>query len=450
MDEVHEPHTHRGSPRFELVEREFATLGSPNHRDAPLAFWVPGRIEVLGKHTDYGGGRSLLCAVDRGISALVRPRETGTPNATLVRVRDTKLGVTAEFDLAADTPPAPGTWSNYPITVARRIAANFGAPLRGADIVFWSDIPHAAGVSSSSALVVMMFLALGAVNDLASRPTYRAAIHSSDELAGYLGAVENGLDFGSLRGSHGVGTFGGSEDHTAILSARPGAVAQYSFCPVTFERAIALPHDVTFVVGASGVQAEKTGGALHRYNDVSRRLSAALECWRRATGRADASMGAALASSADARGRVLAALGDARDADYPPASLIERVEQFDTESNDIIPAAAAALARGDLAAFGTEVARSQAGAERALHNQIPETIALVRRALEFGACAASAFGAGFGGSVWALVDRARAEAFRERWADAYRTEFPVAAAHAEFFVTGAGPAATRLSPADAA
>jgi len=283
------------------------------------------------------------------------------------------------------------------------------------------------------------------VNALESRPAYRAAIRSTDELAGYLGAVENGLDFGSLRGSHGVGTFGGSEDHTAILSARPGTIVQYRFCPVRFERAVPLPPDVTFVVGASGVQAEKTGAALHRYNDVSRRLSAALECWRRATGRDDVSMGAALMSAPDARARMLAALGSEAHAEYPPASLIQRVEQFDTESNDIIPAAADALARGDLAAFGAHVARSQSGAERALHNQIPETIALVRGARALGAVAASVFGAGFGGSVWALVERARVDEFRERWADAYRVEFPDAAARAEFFVTGAAPAATRLA-----
>ena len=142
---------------------------------------------------------------------------------------------------------------------------------------------------------------------------------------------------------------------------------------------------------------------------------------------------------------MLAALGSERHSDYPPASLIERVEQFDAESNDIIPAAADALARGDLSAFGAAVARSQSGAECALHNQIPETIALVRSGRALGAVAASAFGAGFGGSVWALVERARAEEFRERWAEAYRVEFPGAAARAEFFVTGAGPAATRLA-----
>ena len=95
--------------------------------------------------------------------------------------------------------------------------------------------------------------------------------------------------------------------------------------------------------------------------------------------------------------------------------------------------------------FGAAVARSQSGAECALHNQIPETIALVRGARALGAVAASAFGAGFGGSVWALVERARVEEFRERWSEAYRVEFPGAAARAEFFVTGAGPAATRLA-----
>ena len=430
---------------FDVLERELAALGAPAGRSALMAFWVPGRIEVLGKHTDYGGGRSLLCAVERGISALVRIRDADPPNAPRVRIRDAKADLVAEFDFSARVHARPGAWSNYPITVARRIAANFGGPLRGADIAFWSDIPHAAGVSSSSALVVMTFLALGAVNELDARPAYRQAIHGTDDLAGYLGAVENGLDFATLAGDAGVGTFGGSEDHTAILAARRDALVQYRFCPVTFERAIPMPPGATFVVASSGVQAEKTGAALERYNEVSRRLQAALVCWRRTTGRADASMGAVLASAPDARRRLVSALGSVRDLELPPASLIERVEQFDDETNVIIPAAGDALERGDLAAFGAEVARSQQAAERALHNQIPETVALVDHARALGAAAASAFGAGFGGSVWALVDRDSADAFRDRWALAYRTDFPDAGPRSEFFVTGAGGAAVRLA-----
>jgi len=404
-----------------------------------FAFWVPGRIEVLGKHTDYGGGRSLLCAIERGILVVANPRSNA-----IVHVRDANSGEAADLELSPNVVSAPGHWSNYAITVARRIATNFSGPLRGADIVFASDIPFAAGASSSSALVVAIFLALSAVNDLASRPEYQANICTQEDLAGYLGCVENGLDFKSLHGNVGVGTFGGSEDHTAILCAQPDSVVQYSFNPVTFERAIAIPAGYAFVVGASGVVAEKTGAALEHYNDVSRRLSVGLECWRKATGRNEVSMGAAMTSSANAHELIRDVLMASANTEYSAESLTERFDQFYAESSEIIPAAADALSRGDLVAFGELVARSQRGAERGLKNQIPETITLVREAREHGAVAASAFGAGFGGSVWALVDSSSAESFRRSWADAYRKTFPALADRSVFFVTRAGPPATSL------
>jgi galactokinase len=103
-----------------------------------------------------------------------------------------------------------------------------------------------------------------------------------------------------------------------------------------------------------------------------------------------------------------------------------------------------ALARGDLAAIGPLVDRSQELAERFLGNQIPETIALAREARRLGAVAASAFGAGFGGSVWALVATAEAETFRARWSEAYSRSFPAASAAADFFATRAGPGLVRL------
>ena len=412
----------------------------------PLAFWVPGRIEVLGKHTDYGGGRSLLCAVERGICMVARAGETSPSSGQfpLVLVRDANSGEMAGFELSPAVASAPGHWSNYPITVARRVAMNFSGPMRGADIVFASDLPHAAGVSSSSALVVAIFLALSAVNDLDARSEYRDNIRTCEDLAGYLGCVENGLNFKSLLGNVGVGTFGGSEDQTAILCSKPNSLVQYSFCPVTFEHVVAVPAGYSFVIAASGVMAEKTGAALEHYNRVSRRLSVGLDCWRRTTGRTDVSMGAAITSATDASERIRDVLNKATEAEYSRESLVERFNQFHAETNEIIPAAGDALARGDLRAFGELVARSQDGAERGLLNQIPETIALVRQARELGAVAASAFGAGFGGSVWALVDSSSAEAFRRGWSDAYAHAFPQSATHAEFFCTLAGPSAVRL------
>jgi galactokinase len=95
--------------------------------------------------------------------------------------------------------------------------------------------------------------------------------------------------------------------------------------------------------------------------------------------------------------------------------LLRRLDHFELESVQLIPSALEALAAGDLQAFGEIVDRSQRGAEELLGNQVPETVDLQRRARRLGAAAASAFGAGFGGSVWALVERERARGFAEEW-----------------------------------
>ena len=88
--------------------------------------------------------------------------------------------------------------------------------------------------------------------------------------------------------------------------------------------------------------------------------------------------------------------------------------------------------------------RSQELTATLLGNQVPETIALARLARQQGALAASAFGAGFGGSVWALIPVARAEPFLSAWSQAYGDAFPTAAERARFFTTQAGPPAFKL------
>ena len=89
--------------------------------------------------------------------------------------------------------------------------------------------------------------------------------------------------------------------------------------------------------------------------------------------------------------------------------------------------------------YGRLVDDSQQLAERLLGNQIPQTIRLARLARENGAAAASAFGAGFGGSVWALVAVDRAAEFLAAWKAAYRGEFPADYNRSSFFLSGAGP-----------
>jgi galactokinase len=155
-------------------------------------------------------------------------------------------------------------------------------------------------------------------------------------------------------------------------------------------------------------------------------------------------MGAAIVSSSAAPDLIRGALATCENGMYSSESLLRRFEQFYAETSEIIPRAGDALLRGDIAEFGALVALSQLGAENALGNQIPATISLVQTAHHLGAVAASAFGAGFGGSVWALVDSSSAESFRQQWAATYHEKFPEYTSRSDFFATRAGPAATQL------
>ncbi len=402
------------------------------------AFFVPGRIEVLGKHTDYAGGRSLLCAVDRGVYASVAPRRDA-----LVRVTDRVRNETREVPIAEEIDTPAGDWSNYIATVVRRMARNFPGARRGADIGIASTLPAASGMSSSSALTIAVFLALDEVNELAKDERYQAAIPSREALAAYLASVEMGESFGTLRGDRGVGTFGGSEDHTAILCCEAASLSRYSFIPTRHEADIPFPTDRTFVVAYSGVAAEKTGRAMALYNELSLSTRTILALWNSAFGRNDRSLGAAVASDPEAATRIRGMIAEAA-GDVDARRLRDRFDQFVLESGEIIPRACETLARGDLALFGDLVHSSQLAAESLLGNQIPETRALVRMARRVGADAASAFGAGFGGSVWAMVKSSDADAFIGECRAEYAREFPDQARRAEFFATRPGPAASAL------
>jgi galactokinase len=181
-----------------------------------------------------------------------------------------------------------------------------------------------------------------------------------------------------------------------------------------------------------------------KYNRASRLVSALVELWRTETGRDDRSLADAVRSAPDAAEQLRRIVAERPHAEFDSAALLSRLEQFLGENEQIIPAAAEALAHGALDVFGRVVDRSQQLAEELLENQIPQTILLARSARECGATAASAFGAGFGGSVWALVEAHSAEEFIALWDRRYRQEFPAEAERSCFFLSGAGPGLMEL------
>ncbi|PID50777.1 MAG: hypothetical protein CR980_01960 [Propionibacteriales bacterium] len=151
--------------------------------------FAPGRIEVLGKHTDYAGGRSLLAAVDVGVTATL--------------TEGNQAGLTISSDATQDTvqitsgSPPIGHWATYAATVWHRLQRNFGE-LPPSRIHLTSTLPLASGMSSSSALVVAVADALVAHYDLDSRPEFAENIDSVEARAEYYGCIENGQSFRSL------------------------------------------------------------------------------------------------------------------------------------------------------------------------------------------------------------------------------------------------------------
>jgi galactokinase len=411
---------------FDVILRGFARFSgaAPEH-----AWWVPGRIEVFGKHTDYCGGHSLVAALPRGLAFAARARPGG-------RIR--LLDAARSEEVTLDGEPRPtefSGWRNYAHVVVRRLSRNFpGTPL-GADIVCASNLPSASGMSSSSALMVGLAETLVHLAGLRDRREWRENLGRPFDTAGYYACIENGMTYGSLRGDSGVGTHGGSEDHVAILGGVPGHVSAYGFVPIRHVADVAIPTGWTFVVASSGVAAKKTGNARDAYNRLSREAGVLLEIWNRHESQ-QASLRAALTSDPSAPDRMRRLVRE--------STCHRRLTHFLNEDARVLEALEA-FRNHDVERLSILSNDSQAEAETLLANQVPETIALARAARDLGAFAASSFGAGFGGSVWALVRSDGADSFAQRWMTSHRARFPSRAA-ATAFVAHPGPPFTRLIP----
>jgi galactokinase len=421
--------------RASLVQRVADDFRQRVGADPERQWFVPGRIEVFGKHTDYAGGRSLLAAVPRGFGVAASARPDG-----LVRVIDVRYGAEATIDPSDRTGVLTG-WASYVQVVARRFASNFPGADLGLDLAIASDLPRAAGLSSSSALVVAVAIALATRARLDQRDDWRAEIGGVEDLAWYLGCVENGLDYRGLAGTAGVGTHGGSEDHTAILACRAAHVSQYRFVPVSHLGDVPMPADWCFVIASSGVHADKAGSVKDDYNRASLATRALLACWNARAPHPARSLGAALAADG-ALERLRSLIASAPPSGYSTEALATRLAHFVAEDGRV-PDAVRAFETADVHALGCLSRDSQRQADEWLGNQVPQTRALAQAALDNGAWAASSFGAGFGGSVWALVPIAEAEPFAGAWLADYARRCPGANA-AEWFVARPGPSLTEV------
>ncbi len=394
--------------------------------------WVPGRIEVLGKHTDYAGGCSLLVASSCGFAVLVAASKRG--GFTLLDAgREQNCNLSAEGEAMGDLP----AWALYPQTAIQRLQANFAIGESSGVIGFSSNLPRAAGMSSSSAFITATSLAVMHLARIESLPAYREAINGKTDFADYLGHIENGKSYKQLLGHHGVGTLGGSQDHTAIVCAKPRHLLHAGFQPTNIFGYSALPEKLVFCIGVSGVRAKKTGAVQTAYNNAAQRVMAILEWWQAASGRRVPTLAAMIADEDFVLNDAIEALS------VRSPHLAGRLLQFVNETTTYIPGALEAIRTSNMALLNNCVAGSQRDADEKLGNQVEETVALASMAKRLGAVAASAFGAGFGGAVWSLVMREDVSTFMSAWERGYSAAFPERD-EASFFVDETGPAAFQL------
>ena len=408
---------------FDRVLEAFRATAShpPQH-----AWWVPGRLEVFGKHTDYAGGRTLVAAVPRGFAVVAAPREDRT-----LRVIDALRAETFIVDIEEAAGTVHSGWRHYVEVVARRFARNFPGRHLGADVGIMSDLPRASGMSSSSALVIGVATALARIGGLEHHPAWRANIRSPLDAAAYYATLENGLSYGVLSGDAGVGTHGGSEDHAAIVMGQPDRLTAFAFVPMARLADVEVPAEWRFVVTPCGVTSEKTGAAMHRYNRLSDATRLLLALWNRNNDAPARSLGDALRSAPDASARLRELIHRAPVDGWRPGALERRLDHFVREDARTVQALEA-FRRRDAQGLGELADGSQRDAELLLGNQIPETSALARQARALGALASCSFGAGFGGSVWALVERDSSAALASRW-------------HPSAFTARPGPGLTELA-----
>lgn len=124
------------------------------HGSLPRIFRAPGRVNLIGEHTDYNGGFVLPMAIDRDVVVAVSPR-----NDRQIKAYSVNFEKAAEFDLDAEHKRENGFWLNYVEGVARILERKIGK-LAGANLFIWSDVPSGAGLSSSAALETAVGLAL--------------------------------------------------------------------------------------------------------------------------------------------------------------------------------------------------------------------------------------------------------------------------------------------------
>ncbi|MGI5419487.1 galactokinase [Actinomadura luteofluorescens] len=344
---------------------------------APEGVWhAPGRVNLIGEHTDYNDGFVLPFALPLGVSVAAARRDDGVVE---VRSRQAATAVTAPVDggtVASENWPADREWAAYPVGVAR-VLREHGTG--GASLLIDSDLPQGAGLSSSAALECATALALCDLYGVEiDRPALaRLAQRAENEQVGMpCGLMDQSASLLCAPG------------RALMLDCRSGLSSQVPFDP-------AASGMVLLVVDTRASHA-LTGG------DYGRRRA---ECEEAAS-----LLGVSALRDVKDLAAALAALRD--------PVLRRRVQHVVTE-NHRVEAAVGLLRAGALPELGAMLNASHLSLRDQFEVSWPEADATVDAAVRAGARGGRMVGGGFGGSAIVLTPAARAATVRDAITAAY-------------------------------
>ncbi len=327
-----------------------------------FAAFAPGRIEVLGNHTDYNLGFVLACAIPLGITI-----QGETTNGAACTMRSREFEGPATRSMKGEWTPTPGHWSNYPIGVFE-VLKEEGLTPPAFDATFESTLPPGAGLSSSAALEVSTALFLLAACGITWEPLRiaRACRRAENVYA----RVNCGL-------LDQLTSVAGKQDHLISIDFRDETYTTIPF-----------PRDFCFLVFASGVPHNLVGG---EYNERRE------QCF-------DAATRLGLLSLRDASTETL----QANRASLPELSYRRALHV--TGENERVLEAINALSSGAPERLGPLMLASHESSRSNFENSTPYLDLLVEIAASTpGVLGARLTGGGFGGSIVALCHADRAK-----------------------------------------
>jgi len=338
---------------------------------AGRAFRAPGRVNLIGEHTDYSGGLILPAAIDFSTLAVVTPR---ADRLAVLYSENFNRQVTADLDQLPTR--GAGEWSDYPLGVAWALREK-GIEIPGFDITIVGDVPLGAGLSSSASIEVATALALLSLTQAQiTREEIALLCQRAENI--YVGAMSGIMD-------QFIACFG-EKDHAVLVDTRSLG-----------HTAVPIPGHVHLVICNSMVKHTHAGG---EYN----------------TRRAEVDEGSRILREhnpalRELRDATLADLNQYRDR--MPANVFRRCRHIVTE-NARVEQTVAAFHAGDLATVGRLMAEAHASYRDDFEASCPEVEVLIELANQLpGLIGARLTGGGFGGCTVNLVEAEHALAFAE-------------------------------------